>query len=48
MVAGVVMAMTEKVTTVYGLPIAAARKVNYSQIDPALCVVSYFIRHARW
>ncbi len=23
--------------TVYGLPIVAARKVNYSQIDPALC-----------
>ncbi|MGQ7174987.1 DUF3418 domain-containing protein, partial [Escherichia coli] len=22
---------------VYGLPIVAARKVNYSQIDPALC-----------
>ena len=35
---------TEKVT-VYGLPIVAARKVNYSQIDPALCR-ELFIRHA--
>ncbi|MFP1454559.1 DUF3418 domain-containing protein [Escherichia coli] len=41
--AGAVMA-TEKVT-VYGLPIVAARKVNYSQIDPALCR-ELFIRHA--
>ena len=40
---GAVMA-TEKVT-VYGLPIVAARKVNYSQIDPALCR-ELFIRHA--
>ncbi|WP_140397729.1 DUF3418 domain-containing protein, partial [Escherichia coli] len=40
---GAVMA-TEKVT-VYGLPIVAARKVNYSQIDPALCR-EHFIRHA--
>ncbi len=31
--------------TVYGLPIVAARKVNYSQIDPALCR-ELFIRHA--
>ncbi len=35
---------TEKVT-VYGLPIVGARKVNYSQIDPALCR-ELFIRHA--
>ncbi len=35
---------TEKVT-VYGLPIVAARKVNYSQIDPALRR-ELFIRHA--
>ncbi len=40
---GAVMA-TEKVT-VYGLPIVGARKVNYSQIDPALCR-ELFIRHA--
>lgn len=40
---GAVMA-TEKVT-VYGLPIVAARKVNYSQIDPALSR-ELFIRHA--
>lgn len=35
---------SEKVT-LYGLPIVAARKVNYSQIDPALCR-ELFIRHA--
>ncbi|MBJ3816763.1 ATP-dependent RNA helicase HrpA [Shimwellia pseudoproteus] len=40
---GAVMA-SEKVT-VYGLPIVAARKVNYSTIDPALCR-ELFIRHA--
>ncbi len=38
---------TEKVT-VYGLPVVAARKVNYSQIDPALSR-ELFIRHfAGW
>ncbi|AFJ47211.1 ATP-dependent helicase [Shimwellia blattae DSM 4481 = NBRC 105725] len=40
---GAVMA-SEKVT-LYGLPIVAARKVNYSTIDPALCR-ELFIRHA--
>jgi len=40
---GAVMA-SEKVT-LYGLPIVAARKVNYSQIDPALSR-ELFIRHA--
>ncbi|KOC90243.1 ATP-dependent RNA helicase HrpA [Winslowiella iniecta] len=40
---GAVMA-TEKVT-LYGLPIVAARKVNYSKIDPALSR-ELFIRHA--
>lgn len=35
---------SEKVT-LFGLPIVAARKVNYSQIDPALCR-ELFIRHA--
>jgi ATP-dependent helicase HrpA len=40
---GAVMA-TEKVT-LFGLPIVAARPVNYSQIDPALCR-ELFIRHA--
>lgn len=40
---GAVMA-SEKVT-VYGLPVVAARKVNYSQIDPALSR-ELFIRHA--
>ncbi|MBK0031484.1 ATP-dependent RNA helicase HrpA [Erwinia sp. S43] len=40
---GAVMAM-EKVT-LYGLPIVAARKVNYSQIDPVLSR-ELFIRHA--
>lgn len=42
-VQGAVMAQ-EKVT-LYGLPIVAARKVNYSDIDPALCR-ELFIRHA--
>ncbi len=37
---------TEKVT-VYGLPIVAARKVNYSQIDPALCRDGY-LSATRW
>ena len=41
---GLIMMATEKVT-VYGLPIVAARKVNYSQIDPALSR-ELFIRHA--
>ena len=40
---GAVMA-TEKVT-LFGLPIVAARPVNYSKIDPALCR-ELFIRHA--
>ncbi|QTF08483.1 ATP-dependent RNA helicase HrpA [Brenneria izadpanahii] len=40
---GVVMAQ-EKVT-LFGLPIVAARKVNYSQIDPVLAR-ELFIRHA--
>ncbi|MGE9550121.1 ATP-dependent RNA helicase HrpA [Erwinia amylovora] len=40
---GAVMA-SEKVT-LYGLPVVAARKVNYSQIDPALSR-ELFIRHA--
>lgn len=40
---GAVMAM-EKVT-LYGLPIVAARKVNYSKIDPQLSR-ELFIRHA--
>ncbi|MBV5095824.1 ATP-dependent RNA helicase HrpA [Tenebrionicola larvae] len=40
---GAVMAM-EKVT-LYGVPVVAARKVNYSHIDPALCR-ELFIRHA--
>ncbi|SFM96610.1 ATP-dependent helicase HrpA [Izhakiella capsodis] len=40
---GAVMA-TEKVT-LYGLPVVAARKVNYSQIDPQLSR-QLFIRHA--
>ncbi|KGT88879.1 ATP-dependent helicase HrpA [Erwinia typographi] len=40
---GAVMA-SEKVT-LYGLPIVAARKVNYGQIDPALSR-ELFIRHA--
>ncbi|PLV60966.1 ATP-dependent RNA helicase HrpA [Erwinia sp. B116] len=40
---GAVMA-TEKVT-LYGLPIVAARKVNYGQIDPVLSR-ELFIRHA--
>ena len=40
---GAVMAQ-EKVT-LYGLPIVAARKVNYSRIDPALSR-ELFIRHA--
>ncbi|MEM6050043.1 ATP-dependent RNA helicase HrpA [Erwinia sp. P7711] len=40
---GAVMA-SEKVT-LYGLPIVAARKVNYSQIDPVLSR-ELFIRHA--
>ena len=40
---GAVMA-SEKVT-LYGLPIVAARKVNYSQIDPTLSR-ELFIRHA--
>ncbi len=40
---GAVMA-SEKVT-LYGLPIVAARKVNYSRIDPALSR-ELFIRHA--
>ncbi|AXF75776.1 ATP-dependent RNA helicase HrpA [Erwinia tracheiphila] len=40
---GTVMA-TEKVT-LYGLPIVAARKVNYSRIDPVLSR-ELFIRHA--
>lgn len=40
---GAVMAQ-EKVT-LYGLPIVAARKVNYGQIDPALSR-ELFIRHA--
>ncbi|PRD13489.1 ATP-dependent RNA helicase HrpA [Pantoea coffeiphila] len=40
---GAVMAV-EKVT-LYGLPIVAARKVNYSQIDPVLSR-ELFIRHA--
>ncbi|NUU66482.1 ATP-dependent RNA helicase HrpA [Enterobacteriaceae bacterium BIT-l23] len=40
---GAVMA-SEKVT-LFGLPIVAARKVNYSQIDPVLCR-ELFIRHA--
>ncbi|WKZ94266.1 ATP-dependent RNA helicase HrpA [Chimaeribacter arupi] len=35
---------TEKVT-LFGLPIVAARPVNYSKIDPALCR-ELFIRHA--
>ncbi len=41
--AGAVMAM-EKVT-LYGLPVVAARKVNYSNIDPLLSR-ELFIRHA--
>ncbi|MEC5341436.1 ATP-dependent RNA helicase HrpA [Brenneria populi] len=41
--AGVVMAQ-EKVT-LFGLPIVAARKVNYSRIDPVLAR-ELFIRHA--
>ncbi|CAI0875852.1 ATP-dependent RNA helicase HrpA [Serratia liquefaciens] len=40
---GAVMA-TEKVT-LFGLPIVAARQVNYSTIDPLLCR-ELFIRHA--
>lgn len=40
---GAVMA-TEKVT-LFGLPIVAARQVNYSQVDPVLCR-ELFIRHA--
>lgn len=40
---GAVMA-SEKVT-LYGLPIVAARKVNYGRIDPTLCR-ELFIRHA--
>ena len=40
---GAVMA-SEKVT-LFGLPIVAARRVNYSQIDPVLCR-ELFIRHA--
>ncbi len=40
---GAVMA-TEKVT-LFGLPVVAARPVNYSAIDPALCR-ELFIRHA--
>ncbi len=35
---------SEKVT-LFGLPIVAARRVNYSQIDPVLCR-ELFIRHA--
>ena len=38
------VAAFEKVT-LYGLPIIAQRKVNYSKIDPALCR-ELFIRHA--
>ena len=41
--AGAVMAY-EKVT-LYGIPIVAARKINYARIDPALCR-ELFIRHA--
>ena len=33
--------------TVYGLPIVAARKVNYSQIDPARCAASC-LSATRW
>ncbi|BDH46030.1 ATP-dependent RNA helicase HrpA [Salmonella enterica subsp. enterica serovar Choleraesuis] len=40
---GAVMA-TEKVT-LFGLPVVAARPVNYTQIDPVLCR-ELFIRHA--
>ncbi|HEX4725267.1 MAG TPA: ATP-dependent RNA helicase HrpA [Pseudonocardiaceae bacterium] len=40
---GAVMA-TEKVT-LYGIPIVAARTVNYSRVDPSLCR-ELFIRHA--
>ncbi len=40
---GAVLA-TEKVT-LYGIPIVAARTVNYGRIDPALCR-ELFIRHA--
>ena len=42
-IAGAVMA-SEKVT-LFGLPIVAARRVNYGSIDPLLCR-ELFIRHA--
>ena len=39
------VAMAQEKVTLFGLPIVAARKVNYSQIDPALAR-ELFIRHA--
>ncbi|MFC3395470.1 ATP-dependent RNA helicase HrpA [Brenneria rubrifaciens] len=38
-------AMAQEKVTLFGLPIVAARKVNYSQIDPVLAR-ELFIRHA--
>ncbi|WP_114195164.1 ATP-dependent RNA helicase HrpA [Edaphovirga cremea] len=37
--------MAEEKVTLFGLPIVAGRKINYSTIDPALCR-ELFIRHA--